>query len=138
MEMFILVVLPGVVSAGAETFYHHQQDTTDITTLSIPSTKEIAELYSNKFGVAGIPATFFQNLPLLWKISMFNNELDDLDVPDFCFAGVESSLKELLLQMNLLAVIRRDQFSGLHLLEKLYLQDNGIHTIESGKAVDLF
>ena len=135
MEMFILVVLPGMVSASAVTFSHSNQGTSDITTVTIePSNVEEATLNNNEFGVAGIPATFFQNFPDLKKLSLAINQLDDLDVPDFCFAGVGSSLTELGLSTNLLHVIRRDQLSGLHLLEKLSLTGNEIHTIEAGKG----
>ena len=64
---------------------------------------------------------------------LYDNILENNDIPDFCFSGIASSLTDLQLHGNLLTEIRRDQFSGLNLLEFLYLGNNQIILIESGK-----
>ncbi len=132
MDILSLLLLPGVALA-VEIFTHEHQTTTDITTLSMPANVTEAYFSRNHFGVAGIPASYFQNFPFLLKIWLPQNQLDDLDIPDFCFAGVGSSLDMLYLAGNLLTVIRKNQFNGLHQLHRLYLRDNRIHSVEAGK-----
>ena len=134
MELFTLIVLPCVTLA--ETFMHNGQAITNVDQLpAIGTGVDTVRLESNNLGASnpGIPADYFQGLPLLHTIKLYDNNLDDQDVPDFCFSGVGDSLIELSLGDNLLTEIRTDQFKGLHVLEKLYLQANDIHTIQLGK-----
>ena len=125
-----LVFLPGVVFSA---FSHINQDTVDITTVTIDADADEAYLYGNKFGQTGIQATYFQGFSLLWKLLLYRNELADF--PDFCFSGISSSLTYLDLANNLLTAIRNDQFSGLYLLEHLDLSKNQISSIESGMFI---
>ena len=130
MKIWTLLLLPGV--ALAVSFYHTSQGTTDITTIVIPSNADWILLNDNNLGVSGIPSNYFQNLPLLYNVWLSTNNLDDGDLPDHCFAGIGASLGILALPYNMLTVIRRNQFSGLAILEALNLQYNLIHTIQTG------
>ncbi len=72
---------------------------------------------------------------LFQSIALQYNGLDNLDIPDNCFLGIASSLKTLKIGFNSLTIIRRHQLSGLHLLETLWLNNQAIHTVETGKNV---
>ncbi len=134
VEILTLMFIPGVDLAAY--FNHENQGTTDITTLSMPSNVQIANLMYNSLGVAGIPANYFnaQDFPNLKRMWLRNNDLDDAAVPDLCFTGIASSLLGLKMQYNLLTTIRKDQFKGLYLLDEIWLNHNSIHTVQSGKA----
>ncbi len=133
MNILTLVTLPGV--ALSVTFDQSSQGITDISTVVIPADADFVDFKYNNIGQVGIPANYFQNLPLLWRLFLYNNQIDDGDLPDYCFAGIGSSLTVLYLHMNLLTVIRRNQFNGLPNLQELAL-GNQIHAIESGMLCD--
>ena len=82
VEILTLMFIPGVDLAAY--FNHENQGTTDITTLSMPSNVQIANLMYNSLGVAGIPANYFnaQDFPNLKRMWLRNNDLDDAAVPD--------------------------------------------------------
>ena len=132
MELLPLAVMPCLTFAV--TFMHNGQGITNVNQLpAIGTDVDKVRLENNNLGASGIPAAYFQGLPLLHTIFLYNNNLQDQDVPDFCFSGVGDSLIELSLGDNLLTEIRTDQFKGLHVLQKLALQANDIHTIQLGK-----
>ena len=131
MELLALIVMPCVTLAVI--FDEDIQGHTDISQLSIGANVDTIHLHDNNLGVSGIPADFFEGLPLVHTIWLMNNNLDDLDIPDFCFDGVGDSLLDLSLGNNHLTEIRKDQFKGLHVLEQLKLHANDIHTIQIGE-----
>ncbi len=129
MEISSLLLL--ATTASAVLYDHSYQTTTDITTITLPVNVDEARLDHNNFGAVGIPATDFQGFLLLSNIKLMSNYLTDF--PDFCFAGVGTSLTNLNLNDNVLTVIRRDQFKSLYLLQKLWLVNNQIHTLQTGR-----
>ena len=132
MELLALIVLPWV--ALAVTFDHDNEWKTNVNQWPpIGTDVDTVHLYNNLLGNSGIPVDYFDGLPLVNLIYLMNNELDDQDVPDFCFSGVGNSLIELSLGNNDLTEIRTNQFKGLHVLQILKLHANDIHTIQIGK-----
>ncbi len=134
--MLILVLLPEVVLAQITFSHTNNPATTDITTITItnPSNVEVVYLSGNSIGLtAGIPASYFPNLPAITKIYLQNNELNSNGIADFCFQGVGSTLLELKLQQNPLEVVTSNMLKGLFVLHSLDLDRSQIHTIEIGR-----
>ncbi len=132
MRIYVLALLCQQIAVSSASVFHYiNTQTEDITTVSLPSNVKTAHLYNNKFGVRGIPASYFNGFPQLSAVRLYSNQLTD--IPDFCFSGIASSVTFLTFENNLLSEIRKNQFSGLYHLEFLNLAKNRIQTIAEGK-----
>ena len=140
MEILIsLAICLGTVQLTfAVTFIHSNQGTTNISEVIMPGNVDKADLRGNSFGIVGIPADYFTNFPLLARVWLQNNLLNDSSIPDYCFTGIGNILLVLKMGDNLLTRIRRHQLSGLSVLDKLELDNNSIHTIEQGNVNTFF
>ena len=73
-----LLLLQALASAAQGIFSHTNMDTTNILSVSIPSDTRQAALLGNRFGVSGIPSSYFTNFPDLVRIVLRDNELGKL------------------------------------------------------------
>jgi insulin-like growth factor-binding protein complex acid labile subunit len=90
---------------------------------------QILTLQNNKF--LDYPhhyiSSFILNLKSLNKLSMYENDL--LDIDSSCF-NLNLNIKQLNLSSNPLKKIKNDTFASLNSLETLYLYSNEIQTLE--------